>query len=295
MDHLSALPAELSVHVAGFLTLADAHALSLTHRDTMVAASEVLHGERVAYGRLVACPDAADLLRRVGIGRLRRAWRLSDGRPYAALCSQLEGRLGRALEASGGEVPFAIATCDAPGSVMMVMGANEFDGRGLLRTVAAISQTATGRLPVVPHSFAPEDRRRWMPLGSSKDVLWRDLNGVDGRLLAVDDAHGILLCHTTIMTWWVAPPPARDGAIVFNVYGHSTAGRELHHSARICALNRCVRNLHHVKKACTHLDPPPGEDELRELRAQLASLALCEWLVIDGWQRRWQRWTPARL
>ena len=293
-DLLSALPAELSVHVAGFLTLADAHALSLTRRDTPVAASEVLRIERVACGRLAAGPGAADLLRRVGIRRLRRAWGLSEARPYAALCSQLERRLGRALTAPDDgpdAVPFAIATCDAPGSLMLVYGSYQTGRTVLLRAAAGTATDATGRRPALLRSPEETVDPCWT---ETADVVaaaaWSEVEGTDARLLVSDNRFQVESVYTRGLYEQLADAQLGDVAVALSRWGFDFFVPGVCRSARIVALGGSNIGARLVGEACAHLDLSP-----LELLAHLASLVPGEWLVVDGWRRRWHRWTPTRV
>ena len=295
LDHLSALPAELSVYLAGFLTLADAHALTLVCRDTPVAASEVLRGERVAYGRLAASPDASDLLRRVGIGRLRRAWGLSRARPYAALCSQLERRLGRALTASGvgaGKVPFAVATCDAPGSLLLVYASCQSDTTALLRAAAGIATDATGRRPALLRSPEGTVDPRW---AATADVVaaaaWSEVAGTDARLLVSDHITQVESVHARGLYDQLVDAQLGDAAAALSRWSFAGLVPGVCRSARIVALGDLGAGDRLIEEVCAHLDLSPGE-----LRYHLMPLALNnEWLVVDGWLRRWHRWMPTRL
>ena len=287
---LSALPPELSVHLAGFLTLADAHALSLTQRHTPVAASEVLCGERVAHGRLVARPDAADLLRRVGLRRLCRAWGLSDGRPHAALCNQLQRRLGHAPDESGGglgEVPFAVATCDAPGSLTLVYGANGPDRSRMLRTAAGIAADATGRRPALTRPPGENLDRRW---AHDTTAAWRAVEKTDAQLLVHDP-----LCLREDEWMCECERELEAGLSVALAYWcFSSLRRSSLRRARTVVVRdvRCVLGLDAGHPMDAYLGQTLDTDARRELRAYAASLKSDQWLVIDLWLRRWQRWTP---
>ena len=299
---LDGLPAELAAHVAGFLAVADARALACTRRDASSVASEVLDGERRALCRLTEAapwgPDVADLLRRVGAGRLCHAWALPGHRPHAELCAHLARRLdglrvGRA--AAPVDVPFGVATCDVPGAVTLVIGEDGMGKSMLLRVAAAIAWEATGRrASVLRVAGSAWDDGLWEAAGTAPGSLWSDDETHSERLTLVDDTHW---CADWVMTRLVerasSPAPRTDvgGTVVSTGPVPSHAIRQLRRTARVVAASRHIGH-YDVSDLCVHLEPPPDGRELREMRRQLASLADFEWLVIDGWCRRWQRWTP---
>ena len=282
---LAALPPELSVHLAGFLTLADARALALTCRATSVAAAEVLCGELAACRRLDACPDAADLPRRVGIGRLRRAWALSATRPFASLCAQLERRLGCALDAARdgpGAVPFAIATCDAPGSLMIVRRPDQSGQTTALRAAARIAADATGRPVALLPSPGKRVKRLWRDIataagpGAEKsdaqllvfdlDTEYSDIGCMCGR--ASDTGQAVAIGHWFTHQIKDVPPC----------------------NARVIVTRGKASSRRFIVEVCSSRDLPFREIELVDVAATLAP---DHWMVIDVWRRRrWHRWRP---
>ena len=345
---LSQLPPELSAHVAQYLTLSDALALSLTRRDTPVAACEVLDGERSARAHIMACAESADLVRRVGMRRLCRAWKLDDGfRPYAALRSQLERRLRhlaaltlrvdadaaptadvraptagvRAPTADDDapfglatcDAPFGLATCDAPGSVLFVYGWPGSNRGALLRAVAAVAFGATGRRATVLHrpiDQATIDRgrpydvvidRRWDGVGRYSDVPWDELDG-GPRFLVADGLYNVHSSHMralrnmarlgfpgddAVAVTWDCPFPHED-EIAIVTRARTVAIPHTHVASPSEPQEPIWFTFYHLR-------PPPTEAETGELLRLLASLRAGQWLIIDGWLRRWQVWSPPNM
>lgn len=307
-DLLSALPPELSVHVAGYLTLADAHALAGTCRDTPVAASAVLEPERRALRIILDDAawgaDAADLLRRVGTGRLCRAWGLSEARPYAALCAHLGRRLGRQDDGAAA-LPFALATFDAPGSVGIVLGSGWWDTEAPMLAAAAAAAAHRAGGPRVL-TFRPKrmaSGRRWYAMGDvdvgSPLYLYEKRQGITRPVFVIDASQIYVPDHSAAMSW-LATPHMHDFGSVMGVYTSQMA---------LCLMGGCVGRLREARFVAISRAgssavgaewllaqyfgaPPDDKDGRAALLLCLRTLAPDEWLVLDGWRRRWCRWTP---
>ena len=297
---LLALPDELSVHLSRYLALPDASALARTCRATPVAAAEVLAGERRTRACLVADPDAADLLRRVGVGGLCRAWGLDATRPYAELYAHVLRRLDPDAYFDDYDpygLPFALATCDAPGSVTLVYDARRRDRRALMCALAGVvAQGTTGRRPVA--------------IGLGAELLRAHLDaalpataagGADPSLMLVEYS---AKRHYDATSWHVLVGALTDhrrrgGAVVLH---------RKRYDPRLWAelksgFTREVRTIvipsgpDDVRSVFPHLlysrcfAPPLGMHESRDLWWSIASLAPHQWLVVDVWRRRWYRWS----
>ena len=320
---LSELPPELSAHVAQYLTLADALALALTGRDTPVAASEVLDGERHAYLDLTGRTESADLLRRVGMPRLCRAWGLNRHRPYAALRLQLEERLWYmamltahadadnapaaaandtptagvgAPTAAGDRAPFGLATCDAPGSVLFAVGHRSSNKDELLCAVAAVASVSTGRRATVlrrPNDAAAIGHRSLGDMGRYTGVLWDELEG-GPRFLVADGLYDIHESHVHALTAMARLGFPGDDAVAVTWTWSSPPTDELEivvHARIVAIAYTPCRLPEFLRYAFYHLRPPPTDAEATDLLRLLESLRAGQWLIVDGWLRRWQVWS----
>ena len=292
----AALPPELASH----LSLTDARSLVLAWRDAPAVARTVLDGERRARCRLLAHPDVADLVRRVGFWRLCRAWKVSRHRPHAALCAQLERRLGRPLSAPTspppeGAVPFCVATCDAPGSRLFAAGDEGSGCSTLLRALAAVSNAAAGRRATVCVSPARPVSRCWWDAAVADVVVADAWCSPEPRLLVVDHLYRLAPSHMEALVERSRAGYAGDDAVAAASWcGHEHLARH----ARTVALNCSARwrrkpdPYGHGNLAAIHLDPPPSDAERDDLLRRLKALRGREWLVVDAWLRRWEVWTP---
>ena len=303
---LSELPPELLAYVAQYLTLADAMSLVLARRDMPVSAYKVLDGERRVYLELTGRAESADLLRRVDMPRLCRAWGLDRHRPYAALRLQLERRV-RHLAAltshadaedapmADDRAPFGLATCDAPGSVLFAFGRRRSNKNALLRAVAAVAFGATGRrATLLRHPDDAITDRRWHDVGPYAGVPGGETDG-GPRFLVADGLYDVHESHMRALTamaqlgfpgddavavTWAWPFPLTDEIGIVN-------------HARTVAIGHTPRAPSElVRFAFHHLRPPPTDAEAGDLLRLLESLRAGQWLIVDGWLRRWQVWSP---
>ena len=288
-DLLGTLPEWVAAQIVDYLPLADVGALARTRRSAPAAASRVLCEEGGARLALVADGDMAKLLCRVGTENLCRAWHACPVRPYAALRAELRRRLPTtAPECAEGAVPFGIATCDAPGSMTIVLG---LPGSNL----AAPLNAAAGHVCPSPPADAADDDRHYRCRSAQE---WSAMTAPGAPRLVVA---GLTRTYPQYRAWLAeAADACCDGrSFVLGVsWAAETALPTLGRRVRSVVVDwfayRSMRNVYPapITRLCAHLDAPPTELERHALDDTLRDLRPYEWLVIDGWLRKWQVWSP---